>query len=287
MIAGETVTFILPTCNEERVGDVVRELKRLHPASPVLVVDDGSSDRSGEAARAAGAEVVRHPYNKGNGAAVKTGLRTARTEWVVLLDADGQHPPEEAGRLIEKLGEYELVIGARDARAEVHWWRRAANAAFNGLASYLAAFPVSDLTSGFRAARRERMLEFLHLFPNGFSYPTTSTLSFLRAGYNVAFVPVEMRFRAAGSSKIRPLQDGSRFLLIILKMSTLYNPLKVFVPLAIFFAAVGTAYGLWTFAVSGRFANGGVLAWMMAIFTFLVGLISEQINALRTERRDS
>jgi hypothetical protein len=131
------------------------------------------------------------------------------------------------------------------------------------------------------------MLEFIHLFPNGFSYPTTSTLSFLRAGYDVAFVPVAMRFRSGGSSKIRPLQDGSRFLLIILKMSTLYDPLKIFVPLSIFFAAVGTVYGLWTFAVSGRFANGGVLAWMMAIFTFLVGLISEQINALRIERRDS
>jgi hypothetical protein len=189
--------------------------------------------------------------------------------------------------LIDKLGEYELVIGARDARAEVHWWRRAANGIFNALATYLAGFPVADLTSGFRAARRSRMLEFLHLFPNGFSYPTTSTLSFLRAGYDVAFVPVAMRFRTGGSSKIRPLQDGSRFLLIILKMSTLYDPLKIFLPLSIFFATVGTAYGLWTFAVSGRFANGGVLAWMMAIFTFLVGLISEQINALRTERRDS
>ncbi len=287
MTADEAVTFILPAYNEERVGEVVRELKRLYPASPVLVVDDGSADRSAEAARAAGAEVVRHLYNKGNGAAVKTGLRTARTEWVVLLDADGQHPPEEAARLIDKLGEYELVIGARDARAEVHWWRRAANGVFNMLASYLAGLPVADLTSGFRAARRARMLEFIHLFPNGFSYPTTSTLSFLRAGYDVAFVPIAMRFRSGGSSKIRPLQDGSRFLLIILKMSTLYDPLKIFVPLSIFFAAVGTAYGLWTFAVSGRFANGGVLAWMMAIFTFLVGLISEQINALRIERRDS
>jgi glycosyltransferase involved in cell wall biosynthesis len=287
MTADEAVTFILPAYNEEGVGEVVRELRRLYPSSPVLVVDDGSADRCGETARAAGAEVIRHPYNKGNGAAVKTGLRTARTEWIVLLDADGQHPPEEAAKLIDKLGEYELVIGARDARAEVHWWRRTANGVFNALASYLAGFPVADLTSGFRAARRESMLEFLHLFPNGFSYPTTSTLSFLRAGYDVAFVPVAMRFRAGGSSKIRPLQDGSRFLLIILKMSTLYDPLKIFVPLAIFFAAVGTAYGLWTFAVSGRFANGGVLAWMMAIFTFLVGLISEQINALRTERRDS
>ena len=285
--AGEEVTFIVPAYNEEGVGDVVRELRRLYPSSPVLVIDDGSSDRSADIAREAGAEVVRHPYNKGNGAAVKTGLRAARTDWVVLLDADGQHPPEEAAGLVEKLGDYDLVIGARDARAEVHWWRRAANAAFNRLASYLAGFPVDDLTSGFRAARRARMLEFVHLFPNGFSYPTTSTLSFLRAGYNVAFVRVHMRFRASGSSKIHPLQDGSRFLLIILKMTTLYNPLKVFLPLSLFFAALGTVYGLWTFAVSGRFANGGVLAWMMAIFTFLVGLISEQINALRTERRDS
>jgi glycosyltransferase involved in cell wall biosynthesis len=282
-----SVTFVLPTCNEEGVGEVVAELRRLYPDSPVLVIDDGSVDESAARARAAGAEVVRHPYNKGNGSAVKTGLRTARTEWVVLLDADGQHPAEEAGRLVEKLGEYDLVIGARDASAEVHWWRRGANTIFNALASYLAGTTIVDLTSGFRAARRAYMLEFIHLFPNGFSYPTTSTMSFLRAGYNVAFVPVRMRFREGGESKIQPLQDGSRFLLIILKMSTLYNPLKFFLPLSLAFAAIGTGYGLWTFAVSGKFANGAVLAFMMAIFTFLVGLISEQINALRTERRDS
>jgi glycosyltransferase involved in cell wall biosynthesis len=281
-----SVTFVLPTCNEEGVGEVVAELRRLYPDSPVLVIDDGSVDDSAARARAAGAEVVRHPYNKGNGAAVKTGLRTARTEWVVLLDADGQHPAEEAGRLVEKLGEYDLVIGARDASAETHWWRRGANAVFNALASYLAGMRIVDLTSGFRAARRSNMLEFIHLFPNGFSYPTTSTMSFLRAGYNVTFVPVRMRYREGGVSKIQPLQDGSRFLLIILKMSTLYSPLKVFLPLSLSFAAIGTGYGLWTFAVSGKFANGAVLAFMMAIFTFLVGLISEQINALRTERRD-
>jgi glycosyltransferase involved in cell wall biosynthesis len=286
VIPDGSVTFVLPTYNEERVGEVVEELRRLYPDSPVLVVDDGSADGSADRARAAGAEVVRHPYNKGNGAAVKTGLRVARTDWVVLLDADGQHPPEESASLVAKLGEYDLVIGARDARAEAHWWRRAANGVFNTLASYLAGVPIADLTSGFRAARRSYMLEFLHLFPNGFSYPTTSTLSFLRAGYNVAFVPVKMRFRAGGASKIDPLADGSRFVLIILKMSTLYNPMKVFLPLSALFAAVGTAYGLWTFAVSGRFANGGLLAWMMAIFTFLVGLVSEQINALRAERRE-
>lgn len=287
MTLDRSVTFVVPTYNEEGVGEVVAELRRLYPESPILVVDDGSANESASRARAAGAEVVRHPYNKGNGSAVKTGLRTARTEWIVLLDADGQHPPEEARRLVERLGEYDLVIGARDASAEVDWWRRAANAVFNGLASYLAGVPIADLTSGFRAVRRSHMLEFIHLFPNGFSYPTTSTMSFLRAGYNVAFVPVKTRFRGSGASKIRPLQDGSRFLLIILKMTTLYNPLKIFLPLSIAFAAIGTAYGLWTFAVSGKFANGGVLAWMMAIFTFLVGLISEQINALRTERRDS
>lgn len=281
------VSVVIPAYNEEQaIGEVVRGLMERQAWHEVLVVDDGSSDRTAERAAEAGARVIRHPYNKGNGAAVKTGLRAARTDWVVLLDADGQHPPEEAASLVAKLGEYDLVIGARDARAEAHWWRRAANGVFNALASYLAGVPIADLTSGFRAARRSYMLEFLHLFPNGFSYPTTSTLSFLRAGYNVAFVPVKMRFRAGGASKIDPLADGSRFLLIILKMSTLYNPLKIFLPLSALFAAVGTAYGLWTFAVSGRFANGGVLAWMMAVFTFLVGLVSEQINALRTERHD-
>lgn len=281
----ERITFIIPAFNEEGVGEVVRELRRIHPGAPVIVVDDGSQDRTAEIAREAGAEVVRHPYNKGNGAAVKTGLRNVRTDLLVLLDADGQHPPQDAARLIAKLEEFDLVIGARDAKAEVYWWRRMANAAYNWLASYLTGFPVPDLTSGFRAARRGPMLEFLHLYPNGFSYPTTSTLSFLRGGYNVAFVPITMRLRAHGKSKIRLIHDGSRFFLIILKMITLYNPLKVFVPLSLFFAAAGTGYGLWAFWVSGRFANGALLAWMMATFVFLVGLISEQINALRMERR--
>jgi len=284
--ADADVTFIVPAYNEEGVADVVRRLHEHHPRARVVVVDDGSSDRTAELAREAGADVVRHPYNKGNGAAVKTGLRAAKTEWIVLLDADGQHPPEDAARLIERLGEYDLVIGARDATAESHWWRRLANGTYNRLASWLVGFPIADLTSGFRAARRSRMLEFLHLFPNGFSYPTTSTLSFLRAGYDVTFVPIQMRFRAQGKSKIRLFHDGSHFLLIILKMVTLYSPLKVFVPLSIFFAATGTAYGLWTFWISGRFANGALLAWMMATFVFLVGLISEQINALRSERRE-
>jgi len=286
-VTREPVSFIIPAFNEEGVGEVVRELRRLHPESPVLVIDDGSADRTAEIAGGAGAEVIRHPYNKGNGAAVKTGLRHVRTERFVLMDADGQHPPADAARLIARLDDYDLVIGSRDASAETDWWRRLANRVYNGLASYLAGFPILDLTSGFRAARRKPMLEFLHLFPNGFSYPTTSTLSFLRAGYSVAFEPVAMRFRAQGKSKIRLFRDGSRFLLIIVKVITLYSPLKVFLPLSLLFALIGTGYGLWAFWVSGRFANGALLAWMMATFVFLIGLISEQISALRMERRDS
>ena len=286
-VAPERVTFVLPTFNEEGVGEVVGEIRRLHPGSAVLVVDGGSSDRSAELAAAAGARVIRHPYNKGNGAAVKTGLRNAASEFVVLLDADGQHPPQDAARLIEKLGEYDLVIGARDAGAETEWGRRVANSVFNGLASYLAGLPIPDLTSGFRAGRRDRLLEFVHLYPNGFSYPTTSTLSFVRAGYDVAFVPVTTRLRRRGRSKIRPLQDGVGFLLIILKLITLYNPLKFFLPLAAAFAALGAAYGTLSFLVRGRIANGAVLAWITAMFVFLIGLISEQISALRSERRDS
>jgi glycosyltransferase involved in cell wall biosynthesis len=286
-IAAERITFVLPTYNEEGVGDVVAELRRLHPGSAVLVVDDGSQDRSADVAAAAGARVVRHPYNKGNGAAVETGLRGAATEYVVLLDADGQHPPQDASLLIDKLGQYDLVIGARDRAAASDPGRRLANAVFNGLASYLAGMPIPDLTSGFRAGRRDRLLEFIHLYPNGFSYPTTSTLSFVRAGYDVAFVPVTTRSRRRGRSKIRPLHDGVGFLLIILKLITLYNPLKVFLPLAAAFAAVGAAYGTLSFVVRGRIANGAVLAWITAMFVFLIGLISEQISALRSERRDS
>jgi glycosyltransferase involved in cell wall biosynthesis len=276
------VSVVIPAYNEEEaIGEVVSALRRT-PWREVIVVDDASSDRTAERAEAAGARVIRHPYNKGNGAAVKTGLREARGEVVLLLDADGQHAPEDAERVIAPVGGHDLVIGAR-AASDQGAARAAANAVFSALASWLTGRPIPDLTSGFRAARRERLLDVIHLLPNGFSYPTTSCLAFLKSGYNVAFVPVRVRKRA-GRSKVQPIRDGIRFLLIILKIVTLYSPLKVFFPISAASLLVGLAYGLWNVQAYGKIPMGSALLIQLAVVVFLFGLISEQIASAQDRK---
>ena len=278
-----SVSIVIPALNEAAIiGDVVTQLRGAASWREVIVVDDGSSDETSGRARAAGACVVRHPYNKGNGAAVKTGIRRAAGEYVLIVDADGQHAPEDSIRLAARLGEYDLVVGARSPGTQATHGRRAGNALLNRLASHLTGRPVPDLTSGFRGARRECLLEFLHLLPNGFSTPTTTTLAFMRAGYNVVFEPVDARQRV-GSSHIRFARDGAKFFLILLKVITIFSPLRIFVPVSFFSLALGIAYGLWTVAESGRIANGSVLLILFAVIVFLVGLVSEQVSSLRFE----
>ncbi len=250
----------------------------------ILVVDDGSVDGTREAAEAAGARVIRHPYNKGNGASVKSGIRAAAGEFVLIIDADGQHQPEDAARLVTLLGDYDLVVGARAGSTQATFARRAGNAALNRLASYLTGRAIPDLTSGFRAARRECLREFLHLLPNRFSTPTTTTLAFVKAGYSVAFVPVEARSRV-GSSKIRLMRDGAKFMLITLKIVTIFSPLRVFLPVSLASFLLGASYAAWTIATQSHVTNSSVLLIMLAVVVFLVGLVSEQIAALRFEGR--
>jgi glycosyltransferase involved in cell wall biosynthesis len=285
MAAPSSVSIVIPAMNEaEAIGDVVSRLRTVADWREIIVVDDGSNDATGERAAAAGARVLRHPYNKGNGAAVKTGIRDARGEFILILDADGQHQPEDARRLTQRLGEFDLVIGARAGATQANLRRRAGNALLNWLASYLAGRQIPDLTSGLRAARSECLREFLHLLPNGFSTPTTTTLAFLRAGYNVAFEPIEARPRV-GRSKIKLARDGARFFLILLKVITIFSPLRIFIPLSAASLLVGIAYGVWNVAVHARIPNGSVLLILFAVVVFLVGLVSEQISSLRFERR--
>jgi glycosyltransferase involved in cell wall biosynthesis len=279
------VSIVIPAYNEaEVIGGVVGALNAAARWHEVIVVDDGSRDRTGAAATSAGAMVVTHPYNKGNGAAVKSGIRRATGEFVLILDGDGQHRPEDAQRLVSRLGEYDLVIGARSATTQASPARRLGNAALNQLATYLTGREIPDLTSGFRGARRECLREFIHLLPNGFSTPTTTTLAFLKAGYNVAFEPVEARSRV-GQSKIRFARDGAKFLIIILKIITLFSPLRIFLPISIASFLLGTAYALWTIATQSHVTNSSVLLIMLAVIVFLVGLVSEQISTLRFEGR--
>jgi glycosyltransferase involved in cell wall biosynthesis len=279
------VSIVIPAYNESAaIADVVSLLRGAADWREIIVVDDGSSDGTGDRAAAAGATVVRHPYNIGNGAAVKNGIRRASGEYVLIVDADGQHPPEDALRLAARLGEFDLVIGARSRETQATPARRAGNGALNWLASYLTGRDIPDLTSGFRGARASGLREYLHLLPNGFSTPTTTTLAFLKGGYRVTFEPIHARQRA-GQSKIRLARDGAKFLMIIFKIVTIFSPFRIFLPISAGSFALGAAYALWTIGTQRHVTNSSVLLILFAVVVFLVGLVSEQISALRFEGR--
>jgi glycosyltransferase involved in cell wall biosynthesis len=278
-----SVSVVIPAFNEAgAITGVIDAIKGAGRWHEVIVVDDGSTDATSTLARGAGALVVKHPYNKGNGAAVKSGIRRATGEYVLIVDGDGQHHAGDAVRLVAQLGEYDLVIGARTSTTQANLARRAGNGTLNRFASFLTGTQIRDLTSGFRAARREHLLEFLHLLPNGFSTPTTTTLAFIKAGYNVAFEPTNARPRV-GASKIRLARDGAKFFVIILKIVTIFSPLRVFLPIAAAAFLLGVSYGIWNVVVHSRIPNGAVLLILFSVVVFLVGLVSEQISALRTE----
>ena len=277
------VSVVIPAYNEAAaIADVVGAMGSAGPWREIIVIDDGSQDETSARASAAGAIVVRHPYNKGNGAAVKSGIRRATGDYILIADGDGQHQAGDARRLVAKLGEFDLVIGARAKDTQANQARRFGNSALNQLATYLTGRHIPDLTSGFRAARRDHLVEFLHLLPNGFSTPTTTTLAFIKAGYNVAFEPADARPRV-GASKIRLARDGVKFFMIILKIVTLFSPLRVFLPIAVTSFLIGLAYGIWNVALHSRIPNGSVLLILFSVVVFLVGLVSEQVSALRFE----
>jgi glycosyltransferase involved in cell wall biosynthesis len=281
----KATSIVIPAFNEaESIVGVVGDLRAAAPWHEILVVDDGSSDETSAAATTAGARVVGQPYNKGNGAAIKAGIREATGRFILILDADGQHPASEAVRLVSHLDAYDLVVGARSSGTQASAARRIGNGLLNWIASYLTEQHIPDLTSGFRAARRDCLLEFLHLLPNGFSTPTTTTLAFMKAGYSVRFEPIEAAQRQ-GSSKIRLGPDGVRFFLILLKVITIFSPLRIFLPVSAAAFGVGAAYALWTIVTQSHVTNSSVLLIVLSVVIFLVGLVSEQISSLRFEGR--
>ena len=275
------VSIVLPAKNESAaIGQTLAQIQQLQLAHEIIVVNDGSTDQTKQVAESAGAKVVTHPYSKGNGAAIKTGARTATGDIIVFMDADGQHDPQDIPRLIEKIEQgYDLVVGARQKGSQASVGRGIANTLYNNLATYMTEQKVEDLTSGFRAVRADKFREFLYLLPNGFSYPTTSTMAFFRAGYSVTYVPIHAAKRI-GKSHIQPMKDGVRFFLIIFKIATLFSPLKMFLPIAVILFMMATGWYGYTLWDAGRFTNMSALLYTGSIMIFLMGLISEQITAL-------
>jgi glycosyltransferase involved in cell wall biosynthesis len=281
-------SIIVPVYNEaENLKKLIGQIHSLRlPDSEIIVVDDGSNDGSAAIAMAAGANVVRHPYNIGNGAAVKSGMRAAKGRFIVMMDGDGQHKPEDIPKLLADADRYHMVVGARAKGSKLRMHRNLANMVYNLLASYVTRFKVQDLTSGFRVIRRRDALRFIDLLPNTFSYPTTLTLACLRSGLTVQYVPIQTLYRA-GQSKISLVTDGIRFLLIITKIATLFAPFRVFLPVSVFFFLGGIGNYIYTYLTQNRFTNMSVFALTTAVIIFMLGLISEQIALLRMERQEA
>ncbi len=283
------LTVVIPARNEAiGLSQLLPNLCQLLPQAEIIVVNDGSDD----ATLAVGADnrvrVITHPYSKGNGAAIKTGARAARGELILFMDADGQHRPEDIPALLQKFEEgYDMVVGARQSGSQAGLHRAVANDVFSRFASWMVMQPIADLTSGFRVVRAARFGQFLYLLPNGFSYPTTITMSFFRAGYGVAYVPIHSPRRSSGNSHIHPLRDGVRFLLIIIKIGTLFSPQRLFLPVSAGFFFLGLAHYLYTYLTQGRFTNMSALLLISGVFTFLVGIVSEQISALHFKDIDT
>jgi len=280
------VTILLPAFNEEGViGTTIQRIRELYPEYEILVVDDGSTDQTMAEAMAAGANVWPHPYNIGNGAAIKSGLRCARGEWVVMMDADGQHQPEDIARLLAHRDRFDMVVGARTRQSETRAHRDLANWLYNKFASYVTKFKIEDLTSGFRLVRVSVAKQFLYLLPNTFSYPSTLTMAYLRSGRSVKYVPIQTRARV-GKSKIKLLRDGTRFFLIITKIATLFSPFRVFLPISFSLFATGVCYYAYTFFTQGRFTNMSALLFNTSVIIFMIGLVAEQVSQMRYDRTE-
>lgn len=279
------LTVVIPAYNEAgAIGPVLERLKVTSPEliEAIIVVDDGSSDDTAAIAENAGVRVIQHRRNKGYGASLKTGIRAAHTEFVLTMDSDGQHKAEDIGRLWERAGQSDMVVGQRTSLIHSPLWRMPGKWLLSYMANYLTRQHIPDLNSGFRLMRREVVMKYMHLCPPGFSFSTTITMAFFNRGYNVAYVPIDVKKRV-GTSTIS-LATGLETIILILRIATLFDPLRIFIPISVFTASVGILWGI-PYGLSGRGVSvGSMLAIVTALLMFSLGLICDQISQLRLER---
>ena len=283
-----SVSIIIPAFNEAQViGGLISEIRHLYPDSEIIVIDDGSADQTAEVAGRAGALVYRHPYNIGNGAAIKSGIRAATGDILVFMDGDGQHDPADIQQLLDYLPEYDMVVGSRSQNGQASFGRALGNTIYNWFASYVTKFSVKDLTSGFRAVKADIARSFVYLLPNTYSYPTTITLGVLRSGNSVKYIPIRVQRRQNGHSSIKFFHDGIRFFMIITRIATMYSPMRVFLPVSFVMFLLGLFRYVYTLLSEGRFTNISALLFVSSVIIFMMSLISEQICQMRYERRSA
>ncbi len=282
--SSQSISIILPAKNEaQNIESVIKKLTQLqHKLNvlEILVINDGSTDTTEQIAKQAGATVISHPCSMGNGASIKTGARQAKGDILIFMDADGQHHPDDIPMLLEKLNQgYDMVVGARSSKSHAGLFRRLANGFYNRFSSLMTGHKIQDLTSGFRAARADKFRKFLYLLPNGFSYPTTSTMAFFRSGFPVAYVPIHAGKRS-GKSHIRLFKDGMRFFIIILRVGALFSPMRLFLPISLMLFGTGVCYYGYTFVTAHKFTNMSAVLFLSSLIIFLIGIVSEQISSL-------
>ncbi len=280
-MSAQSISIVIPAKNEaDNLSALLPQLRQVYPDIEIIVVNDGSTDATEEICEQNKVKVIKHLYSKGNGASIKAGARAASGEIIVFMDGDGQHKPADVERLLARMDDgFDMVVGARGNESQASFGRLMANNVYNKLSSWISGQNIQDLTSGFRAVYKKKFLQFLYLLPNGFSYPTTCTMAFFRAGYSVSYVPIETAERL-GKSHINILKDGIRFFVIIFKIGTLYSPLKIFLPISFGFFSVGLVYYLYTFINFHTFTNMSALLFMTSVLIFLIGLVSEQVTML-------